>query len=52
MKSKISAAKLSNVSYCDINTGLSLSGKYASDLLHYTSAGYTAVYNQIKKKCL
>ena len=52
MKSKISSAKLSNVSYCNINKDLSLKGKYASDLLHYTDAGYTAVYNQIKKKCL
>ncbi len=52
MKSNIKSAKLSNVSYCDISSGINLSGKFASDLLHYTSAGYTAMYNQIKNKCL
>lgn len=52
MKSKINSLGLSNVSYCDINSGLDLSGKIASDNIHYTSDGYTAVYNQVVKKCL
>ena len=52
MKSEINALGYSNFSYCDINSGLDLSGKIAGDKLHYTSAGYTAVYEQVVKKCL
>ena len=52
MKSEISKLGYSNFSYCDINSGLDLSGKIAGDKLHYTSAGYTAVYEQVVKKCL
>ena len=52
MKSQINASGLSNVSYCDINTGLDLTGKIAGDNIHYTSDGYTAVYNQVVNKCL
>ena len=52
MKSKIKSLGLSNVSYCDINSGLNLNGKIAGDHIHYTSAGYTAVYEQVVNKCL
>ena len=52
MKSEINALGYSNFSYCDINSGLDLSDKIAGDKLHYTSAGYTAVYEQVVKKCL
>ncbi len=52
MRSKIASLGLSNVSYCDIDSGLNLDGKIASDLIHYTSEGYTAMYNQVVNKCL
>lgn len=52
MKSKISSAGLSNFKYCDINSGLDLNGKIASDHIHYTGEGYTTVYNQVVNKCL
>ena len=52
MKSQINSLGYNNVSYCDINSGLNLNGKILSDKLHYTSAGYTAVYEQVVKKCL
>ena len=52
MKAQINALGYSNVSYCDINSGLNLSGKISNDNIHYTPAGYTAVYEQVVKKCL
>ena len=52
MRSKIASSGLSNVSYCDISTGIDLNGKFAGDNLHYTGAGYTTMYNQIVNKCL
>ncbi len=52
IRSKIASSGLSNVSYCDISTGIDLNGKFAGDNLHYTGAGYTTMYNQIVNKCL
>ena len=51
MKTNISGMNKGNVSYCDITSGLDLSGKMG-DGVHYSTEGYDLVYNQIKSKCL
>mgnify|MGYP000807690974 CR=1 FL=1 len=51
MKTNISGMNKGNVSYCDITSGLNLTGKMG-DGVHYSKEGYDLVYNQIKSKCL
>ena len=50
MRSRIVIANKSNLVYCDIATGLDISGQ-ASDGIHYTSTLYNTVYNNTKSKC-
>ena len=52
MKTKISSANLSNLSFCDTATGLNIHEIDAGDGLHYNKKGASQVYNTIKNKCL
>ena len=52
MKRKINSSGLSNLSYCDTNTGLNIKEIDGGDGVHYTKAGEQKVYNTIKNKCL
>ena len=51
MKSGISSASSSNLSYCDITTGLDVTGR-TTDGVHYASELYTEIYNSLKSKCI
>lgn len=52
MKQKINSLNLNNVKYCDISTSFNASNIYQPDGLHYTSTGYTYLYNQVVNKCI
>ncbi len=52
MEQSLRNARVKNLKYCDISTGLGLTNSDFGDAVHYRTSGYNKIENAIKSKCL